>query len=112
MNTNVQTSHTSGSACGCGGTSSSMACGSIAGGTGNYVRPRFFAGQLLTEEDLQALSNYVVEKNRLHNRHFMGAGVVCGLNVTCHPCGEGKIIVHPGQAIDFCVKDIVLPFKE
>jgi hypothetical protein len=62
--------------------------------TQGFVRPRFFAGQLLTEDDLQALGNYMVAKNRLHNRHFFGDGVVCGLEVTCHPCGKGSFPAH------------------
>lgn len=88
--------------CGCGG----AGCANC-GGQG-YVRPRFFAGQLLTEEDLQSLSDYVVAKNRLHNRHFFGNGVVCGLEVACHPCGGGTVVVAPGYALDCCGNDIVL----
>jgi len=72
------------------------------------VRPLFFAGQLLTEEDLQALSGYVSAKSRLHNRSFFGEGVACGFEVACHPCGEGKVIVRPGHALDCCGNDIVL----
>lgn len=76
-----------------------------------YVRPRFFAGQLLTDEDLEALSDYVIRKNRLHNRHLTGAGVVCGLYVSCHPCGGAKVTVQPGYAVDCCGNDIVLECK-
>ena len=90
------------SPCSCGG----AGCASCQ--TQGYVRPRFFAGQLLTEEDLQALSDYVLNKNRLHNRHFMGDGVVCGLQVTCNPCGGGKLFVQPGHALDCCGNDLVL----
>ena len=90
------------SPCSCGG----AGCASCQ--TQGYVRPRFFAGQLLTEEDLQALSDYVLNKNRLHNRHFMGDGVVCGLQVTCNPCGGGKLVVQPGHALDCCGNDLVL----
>jgi hypothetical protein len=57
---------------------------------------------------LQLLGNYVIAKNRLHNRHLFGEGVVCGLDVTCHPCGGGSVIVHPGHALDCCGNDIVL----
>ena len=89
-------------ACGCGG----AGC-SDCGGQG-YIRPRFFAGQLLTEEDLQSLSDYTVAKNRLHNRHLFGEGVVCGLEVNCHPCGDGKVVVRPGYALDCCGNDVVL----
>jgi hypothetical protein len=95
----------SGCGCGCGG---SCGCGAGDCHEGAAVRPRFFAGQLLTEEDLQALSAYVAAKSRLHNRHFFGEGVVCGFEVTCHPCGGGKVIVHPGHALDCCGNDIVL----
>lgn len=90
------------STCSCGG----AGCASCQ--TQGYVRPRFFAGQLLTEDDLQALSDYVLNKNRLHNRHFMGDGVVCGLQVICNPCGGGKLIVQPGHALDCCGNDLVL----
>jgi hypothetical protein len=88
--------------CSCGG------AGCTSCQTQGYVRPRFFAGQLLTEDDLQALSDYVLNKNRLYNRHFMGDGVVCGLQVTCNPCGGGKLIVQPGHALDCCGNDLVL----
>lgn len=109
---NANTSH-KGTGCGCGGTTSASPCG--CGGSGcascqsqGTVRPRFFAGQLLTEDDLQLLTDYVGHKNRLHNRHLFGAGVVCGLEVTCHPCGNGQVIVHPGYALDCCGNDLTL----
>lgn len=99
--------------CGCGGTLSAAPCG--CGGAQcdscqghGIARPSFFAGQLLTEDDLQLLADYVGHKNRLHNRHLFGAGVVCGLEVTCHPCGEGRVIVHPGYALDCCGNDLTL----
>jgi hypothetical protein len=70
-------------------------------------RPRFFAGQLLTEEDLNRLDHYIVEKNKLHNRYLHGWGVVCGLEVLCHPC-EGQVTVKSGYALSPCGDDIVL----
>jgi hypothetical protein len=70
-------------------------------------RPRFFAGQLLTEEDLNRLDHYMVEKNKLHNRLLHGWGVVCGLEVFCHPC-EGQVTVKSGYALSPCGDDIVL----
>ncbi|MCP4898068.1 MAG: hypothetical protein GY906_13940 [bacterium] len=102
-----------GSGCGCGGSSKSpcgcdiTACGDCE--PQNITRPRFFAGQLLTEDDLQLLADYVVHKSRLHNRHLHGSGVVCGLLVTCHPCGGGKVLVEPGYALDCCGNDILVP---
>ncbi len=105
------TTHTS---CGCGGgePGCSCSCGQAECGgceTRNLVRPRFFAGQLLTEDDLELLTAYVGAKGRLHNRHLHGDGVVCGLEVTCHPCGGGKVRVHPGHALDCCGNDILVP---
>ncbi len=70
-------------------------------------RPRFFAGQLLTEHELNALQDYVRAKDRLHNRLLHGWGTVCGLEVACHEC-EGWITVHPGYALDPCGNDIVV----
>src|SRR3954454_23014588 len=98
--------------CGCGGPCS---CGGAGNGscgstceTETTVRPLFFAGQLLTEDDLQSLQDYVVAKNRLHNRHLFGSGVVCGFEVVCDPCGAGSIWVRPGYALDCCGNDLVL----
>ena len=76
------------------------------------MRPRFFAGQLLTDEDLGLLEEYVVGKNRLHNRALWGPGVVCGLDVQCDPCGGGKVVVQAGYAINCCGDDIVVPCPE
>jgi hypothetical protein len=93
----------SGCGCGCGGTAKCETCA-----TETISRPRFFAGQLLTEEDLQLLGDYVSTKSRLHNRYLFGDGVVCGLQLTCDPCGSGLVRVSPGYAIDCCGNDIVV----
>src|SRR5262245_14797564 len=77
------------------------------GGLGCLCRPRFFAGQLLTEEDLNRLDHYIVEKNKLRNRYLHGWGVVCGLEVVCHPC-EGYVTVRSGYALSPCGDDIVV----
>jgi hypothetical protein len=77
------------------------------GGLECLCRPRFFAGQLLTEEDLNRLDHYIVEKNKLHNRYLHGWGVVCGLEVFCHPC-DGQVTVTSGYALSPCGDDIVL----
>jgi len=92
--------------CSCGGPCGGD-CGLCQGQ--DFARPHFFAGQLLTEDDLDLLADYVVEKNRLHNRSFFGEGVVCGLMVTCDPCGGGQVTVQPGYALDCCGNDIVVP---
>jgi hypothetical protein len=81
------------------------------GGLECLCRPRFFAGQLLSEEDLNRLDHYIVAKNRLHNRRLFGTGVVCGLEVVCSPCdpaGGGNVIVRAGYALSPCGNDIVV----
>ncbi|HEX5143946.1 MAG TPA: hypothetical protein VFW21_08765 [Mycobacterium sp.] len=90
------------SRCGCGGAET------VDLSTATFVRPRFFAGQLLTEDDLGSLTGYLTAKNRLHNRYLFGAGVVCGLQVNCDPCGGGTVSVEPGYALDCCGNDLVL----
>lgn len=92
-------------ACGCG-------CGGAATRSPAFVRPRFFAGQLLTEDDLELLVRYVTGKSRLHNRSLSGPGVVCGLEVACDPCGGGTVAVRPGHALDCAGNDIVLSCTE
>jgi hypothetical protein len=77
------------------------------GGLECLCRPRFFAGQLLTEDDLNRLEGYVVAKNKLHNRYLHGWGVVCGLEVVCDPCGQG-VVVRSGYALAPCGEDIVV----
>jgi hypothetical protein len=97
-----------GAGCGCGGACGSGAAPANLAATA-FVRPRFFAGQLLTEDDLSALTAYTTAKDRLHNRYLFGAGVVCGLWVSCDPCGGGTVTVQPGYALDCCGNDLMLP---
>ncbi|HEV7408806.1 MAG TPA: hypothetical protein VGO01_10000 [Bradyrhizobium sp.] len=115
MNSHANPTKLTGSPCSCGGSSKPCKCGGAGGcdcggacQVDTMVRPRFFAGQLLTEDDLQSLEDYVLAKNRLHNRHLFGAGVVCGLEVLCDPCGGGHVAVQPGYALDCCGNDISL----
>ena len=81
------------------------------GGLECLCRPRFYAGQLLSEEDLNRLDHYIVAKNRLHNRHLFGSGVVCGLEVVCRSCepdARGSVTVRAGYALSPCGNDIVV----
>jgi hypothetical protein len=73
-------------------------------------RPNFFAGQLLTEDDLQQIISYQNAKRRLTNRYLFGSGVVCGLEVVvpADPPVPGAISVNRGYALDCCGNDIVL----
>ncbi|MBS0168382.1 MAG: hypothetical protein JSR29_20040 [Nitrospira sp.] len=70
-------------------------------------RPRFFAGQVLTADDLNRLDYYIRAKHRLHNRQLHGWGVVNGLEVTCDSCGKG-VVVGCGYALSPCGDDIVV----
>jgi hypothetical protein len=84
------------------------------GGLECLCRPTFFAGQLLTERELNGVERYVIEKNKLHNRYLHGWGVVCGLDVycdSCDPCerdGVQHVLVTEGYALSPCGEDIVL----
>jgi hypothetical protein len=93
--------------CGCGGCGGTKLVGVDATRDGAFARPEFFAGQLLTDRDLDDLTAYVRGKNRLHNRYLHGAGVVCGLDVTA--AGERAVLVTAGYALDCCGEDIVVP---
>jgi len=98
--------------CGCGsvGWSQSGGCGSCStcAPLRSAERPRFFGGQRLSAEDLSSEQDYVLVKNRLHNRYLHGWGVVCGLDIGCGPC-PGEVTVLPGYALDPCGNDIVVP---
>lgn len=93
---------TTGCGCGCG-CSSCVTCASLQ----CLCRPRFFAGQLVTDADFRRLDSYLVGKDRLHNRFLHGTGVVCGLEVVCDPCAD-TVTVRPGYALGPCGEDIVV----
>jgi hypothetical protein len=63
---------------------------------------------VVSEADLNRLDYYITAKQRLHNRQLFGTGTVCGLIVTCHPCGGGVVSVSPGYALGPCGEDIVV----
>jgi hypothetical protein len=78
------------------------------GGLECLCRPRFFPGQLLTDDDLNRLSRYVIDKNKLHNRYLHGWGVACGLEVTCDACDPQQVVVRTGYALSPCGDDIIV----
>jgi hypothetical protein len=73
------------------------------------VQPRFFCGQLLSEQDLTALLDWAKGKSAL-TRYRHGWGVVCGLDVSCDASpGCGPVVrVGRGYAIDCCGNDIIV----
>jgi hypothetical protein len=81
------------------------------GGLECLCRPRFFAGQLLTAEELNGLERYVINKNKLPNRYLHGWGVACGLEVLCHAC-DNLVTVKPGYALSPCGDDLIVCKEE
>jgi hypothetical protein len=73
-----------------------------------HCRPRYFAGQVLDAADLNAEQAYVRHKQRLHNLYAHGWGVVCGLEVICHPDCDGWVRLRQGYAISPCGDDVVV----
>lgn len=71
------------------------------------VRPRFFCGQLLTDQDLGALVGWAQARFAL-SRYVDGWGVACGLQVTCHGHVGAEVAVGPGYAVDCCGRDVVV----
>ena len=97
--------------CSCGGTGS-KSCGCTAGcDLASPSRPRFFAGQVLSDLDLISLERYVIAKDQLHNRYLHGSGVVCGLEITRDDCSD-NLIVECGYALDCHGRDIVVPSRQ
>ena len=78
------------------------------GGLKCLCRPHFFPGQLLSDEDLNRLEQYVVDKNKLRNRYLHGWGVACGLEVVCDGCAPESVVVRSGYALSPCGDDIVV----
>lgn len=68
-------------------------------------RVRYFTGQLLTAEDFQAEQDYLLQKQRRHNRMLHGAGIVDGLSVSAD--GSSAITISPGMALDCQGNEIV-----
>jgi hypothetical protein len=71
-----------------------------------FERPRYFAGKLVTADDLDLEQRYHIEKRWLQNRMFHDAGVVSGLEVAV---GEkGTVTIAPGLALDPGGREIVV----
>jgi len=83
-------------------------------GPGMGERPRYYARQLITADDLTLEQEYFRNKMRLHNRMLHGWGIVCGAQVCLVPKanGNGKkfepwmVVVKPGYALDPCGNEI------
>ena len=82
------------------------ACGAIA-----LERNLFFTGKLMTARDFRDETAYLRSRIHLHNRLFVGTGVVCGLRIGEHDlpqCRSRWVVVRAGLAIDCCGREVVL----
>lgn len=104
-----------GCGCGCGKSPTATAPAALAPTAGfragGPVRPVFFAGQLLTEDDLGGLATWTTGRVRVHNRlRYVSAdgygAVLCGLSVGCDSCARGTVRVGEGHAVDGAGNDI------
>jgi hypothetical protein len=98
---NVTMTHEKPCSCGCADCEGS--CGEL----DCLERPRFFCGQLLTDQDLSAMVGWTQDKFRL-NRFRDGWGVACGLEVRRNPKQPSQVLISPGYALDCCGEDIVV----
>ncbi len=67
-------------------------------GSSSSERPRYYAGQLITPEDMTLEQDYFRARMRRHNRFLHGWGVVCGATVV--PSNQPwKVIVKAGYIL-------------
>jgi hypothetical protein len=79
-------------------------------GMSTLVRPKFAPGMLLQHEDLDQLSAYTRELNRLMFRSLFGCGVICGLVVKPEQnCGQDCITIGAGLGLDCAGDPIHVP---
>jgi hypothetical protein len=75
-------------------------------------RPNYFAGQILSAADFTAEQEYHRGKQRRHNLHCHGFGVVQGLKVSTVKKNAGwTVVIEPGSAIDRAGNEIQLCIK-
>lgn len=74
------------------------------------TRPHFYAGQLITAEDLNAEQEYQRQEQWLHNRMLHGYGIVAGLEALVEQDENGaRLLVAPGYALDGWGRELVVP---
>ncbi|MDQ2974560.1 MAG: hypothetical protein M3R69_04000 [Acidobacteriota bacterium] len=88
-------------------------CADMACDHGAAERPRYYARQLITSDDLTLEQDYFRSKLRLHNRMLHGWGVVCGAQVCMAPKPDGsgefepwQVYVKPGYILGPCGDEI------
>lgn len=88
-------------------------CADTACDRGAAERPRYYARQLITSDDLTLEQEYFRNKLRMHNRMLHGWGVVCGAQVCMVPKPDGsgefepwQVYVKPGYILGPCGDEI------
>ncbi|MFC1754867.1 S8 family peptidase [Thermoproteota archaeon] len=61
-------------------------------GVTDHAMNRYFEGQILTENDLTQLTDYVQTRNRLYRPEIFGEGVVAGLDVATPGGPQGPLV--------------------
>jgi len=74
-------------------------------------RVRYFPRQLITADDMRAEQEFVLNKQRRHNRFLHGWGVVCGCQVMPLPTDKNpwQVQVCPGYVVAPQGDDILIP---
>lgn len=71
-------------------------------------RNHYYYGKLLGEREFEQEQDYFNYKRWLLNRLGLGAGILCGLDVT--PSKDGKqLCISPGVAVDALGREIIVP---
>ena len=83
--------------------------------SGYAERPRYYARQLITPDDLTLGLEYLLKLQRRHNRLIHGWGVVCGAQVAPVIPANGtgtarpwKVVVRPGYILDPYGREILI----
>jgi hypothetical protein len=98
-----------GKGCGCSG-----ACDCL---PAEFTRLRYSYGMRLGQVELSDEQSYLVGKDRFHNMHCHGAGVLCGLKAERFvwpqgaPAGTATTVlrVSRGAALDGCGREVLVP---
>jgi hypothetical protein len=73
------------------------------------AEPIFYAGQLLTSDDLRAEQEYNRHSRLRHNRALHGVGVASGLDIRIDSdAGGSSVVVAPGVAVDRMGRELEL----
>ena len=82
--------------------------------SGYAERPRYYARQVITPDDLTLGLDYLLKLQRRHNRLLHGWGVVCGAQVTPVIPADGtgarpwKVLIKPGYILDPYGREILI----